>query len=56
MRAVAWCETTLDVSLGTGGRQAPFGTHNRLVKIAAPMFEDSCLATIASDPLVPTPA
>jgi len=55
-QGVAWCEATLGVSPGPGGRHALFGTHNRLVKIATPMFEDAYLEIIAIDPQAPTPA
>ena len=55
-QGVAWCEATLGVTPGPGGRHALFGTHNRLLKIATPMFEHAYLEIIAIDPQAPTPA
>ena len=53
---VAWCEATLGLVPGPGGRHALFGTHNRLLKIATPVFEDAYLEIIAIDPQAPAPA
>ena len=33
---VSWCEATLGVTPGPGGEHPLFGTHNRLLSIAAP--------------------
>jgi hypothetical protein len=55
-QGVAWCEATLGVVPGPGGRHALFGTHNRLLKIATPVFEDAYLEIIAVDPQAPSPA
>ena len=35
---VAWCERTLGVTPGPGGRHPLFGTHNRLLKIESEAF------------------
>jgi len=55
-QGVAWCEATLGVTPGPGGRHALFGTHNRLLKIATPMFDEAYLEIIAIDPQAPAPA
>jgi hypothetical protein len=55
-QGAAWCEATLGVSPDPGGRHALFGTHNRLVRIATPTFEDAYLEIIAIDPQAPPPA
>mgnify|MGYP001248217771 FL=1 len=54
-QGVAWCEATLGVVPGPGGRHALFGTHNRLAKIASAAFPDSYLEIIAVDPEAPPP-
>ncbi len=53
---VDWCERTLGVTPGPGGRHALFGTHNRLLKIATPAWPDAYLEIIAIDPQAPPPA
>jgi len=45
-----WCEATLGVAPGQGGRHALFGTHNALVKIASAAFPRAYLEIIAIDP------
>ncbi len=55
-QGVAWCEQTLGVTPGPGGRHAFMGTHNRLLKIATPAYPDAYLEIIAIDPDVPAPA
>lgn len=52
---VRWCETTLGVTPGPGGKHPLMGTHNRLVKIASPGFEQAYLEIIAIDPEAPAP-
>lgn len=52
---VAWCEATLGVTPGPGGKHPLMGTHNRLVKIAGPAFPGSYLEIIAIDPEAPPP-
>lgn len=51
----AWCEATLGVTPGPGGRHALFGTHNRLLKIAGDAFPEAYLEIIAVDPDAPPP-
>jgi hypothetical protein len=45
-----WCEATLGVSPGAGGRHPLMGTHNRLLKIAGEAYPDAYLEIIAIDP------
>ena len=54
-QGVAWCEATLGVTPGPGGRHALMGTHNRLLKIATPDFADAYFEIIAIDPDAPPP-
>ncbi len=54
-QGVAWCEATLGVTPGPGGRHALMGTHNRLLKIATSVFPDAYLEIIAIDPAAPPP-
>lgn len=51
-----WCERTLGVAPGPGGRHALFGTHNRLLRIDGPVFPQAYLEIIAIDPDAPSPA
>lgn len=51
----AWCERTLGVTPGPGGRHPLFGTHNRLLKIASEAFPLAYLEIIAIDPEAPPP-
>ena len=53
---VAWCEATLGVTPGPGGRHALFGTHNRLLKIASDAYPQAYFEIIAIDPEAPAPA
>lgn len=55
-QGVAWCEATLGVTPGPGGRHALFGTHNRLLKIASGRFPQAYLEIIAIDPDAAPPA
>ena len=55
-QGVAWCEATLGVTPGPGGRHALFGTHNRLLKIATAAWPAVYLEIIAIDPEAPPPA
>lgn len=55
-QGVAWCERTLGVTPGPGGRHAIFGTHNRLLKIASDAYPQAYLEIIAIDPEAPAPA
>jgi len=52
---VAWCEATLGVTPGPGGRHALMGTHNRLLKLDSAAFPHSYLEIIAIDPAAPPP-
>lgn len=52
-QGAAWCEATLGVAPGPGGRHVLFGTHNRLLKIATPAYPDAYLEIIAVDPAAP---
>lgn len=54
-QGVAWCEATLGVTPGPGGRHALMGTHNRLAKVATEAFPDAYLEIIAIDPLAVPP-
>ena len=49
-QGVAWCEATLGLTPGPGGRHALMGTHNRLARIATDAFPDAYLEIIAIDP------
>lgn len=53
---VAWCEATLGVTPGPGGRHPLFGTHNRLLKIASDAYPQAYFEIIAIDPEAPVPA
>jgi hypothetical protein len=48
-QGVAWCEQTLGITPGPGGKHPLFGTHNRLFKIATPSFERAYFEIIAID-------
>lgn len=54
-QGAAWCEATLGVAPGPGGRHALMGTHNRLLSIASAAFGSSYLEIIAIDPSAPPP-
>jgi Glyoxalase-like domain len=54
-QGVVWCEATLGVTPGPGGRHALMGTHNRLLKIATAAYPDAYLEIIAIDPGAPPP-
>lgn len=51
----AWCEATLGVVPGPGGRHALMGTHNRLLALGGPRFSRAYLEIIAIDPEAPPP-
>ena len=55
-QGVAWCEATLGVSPGPGGRHAFMGTHNRLLAIGNATFPRVYLEIIAIDPDATPPA
>jgi hypothetical protein len=52
----AWCEATLGIVPGPGGRHALMGTHNRLFSIASARFPRAYFEIIAIDPDAPPPA
>lgn len=52
---VRWCEATLGITPGPGGRHGLMGTHNRLFSIAGPDFPDAYFEIIAIDPEAPPP-
>jgi hypothetical protein len=54
-QGVAWCEATLGVTPGPGGRHALMGTHNRLLNLGSAAFPHSYLEIIAIDPDAPPP-
>ncbi len=54
-QGVAWCEQTLGVTPGPGGRHPLMGTHNRLLKIATPAYPQAYLEILAIDPAAPAP-
>jgi hypothetical protein len=51
-----WCEATLGVAPGPGGKHALMGTHNRLLHIASPTYPHAYLEIIAIDPDAPSPS
>jgi hypothetical protein len=53
---VAWCEATLGVTPGAGGRHAFMGTHNRLLNLSGGGYPRCYLEIIAIDPDAPAPA
>lgn len=46
----AWCEATLGVTPGPGGKHGLMSTHNRLLSVATPEFPRAYLEIIATDP------
>ena len=54
--AVRWCEATLGVAPGPGGRHPLMSTHNRLLRIATRDFPDAYLELVAIDPDAADPA
>jgi hypothetical protein len=52
---VAWCEATLGITPGPGGKHALMGTHNRLLKVATTAFPNAYLEIIAIDPTASAP-
>ncbi|MBP6898790.1 MAG: VOC family protein [Burkholderiaceae bacterium] len=55
-QGAAWCQATLGVAPGPGGRHALMGTHNRLLRIDGPGFAQAYLEIIAIDPEAPPPS
>jgi pimeloyl-ACP methyl ester carboxylesterase len=54
-QGVQWCEATLGITPGPGGRHALMGTHNRLFKIASQRYPQAYFEIIAIDPAAPAP-
>jgi Glyoxalase-like domain len=52
---VRWCEATLGVTPGPGGKHALMSTHNRLFNIASDAFPNAFFEIIAIDPAAPPP-
>ena len=52
---VRWCETSLGVTPGSGGKHPLMGTENRLMSIASPAFPRAFLEILAVDPSAPAP-
>ena len=52
---VAWCEATLGIVPGPGGKHPLMGTHNRLFAIGSPVFPKAYFEIIAIDPDAPPP-
>lgn len=52
---VRWCESTLGVTPGAGGRHPLMGTHNRLLALSDAAHPLCYLEIIAIDPDVPPP-
>jgi hypothetical protein len=52
---VDWCERTLGVMPGPGGKHPLFGTHNRLLKVESEAYPLAYLEIIAIDPEAPPP-
>lgn len=49
-QGAAWCEATLGVVPGPGGKHVGMGTHNRLLAIGSADFPKAYLEVIAIDP------
>ena len=54
-QGVAWCEDTLGITPGPGGKHPLMGTHNRLFSIAGAGYPQAYLEIIAIDPEAPPP-
>lgn len=52
---VAWCEATLGVAPGPGGKHPLMGTHNRVFSIASERHPKAYFEIIAIDPEAPPP-
>ena len=46
---VAWCERTLGIKPGPGGKHPLMGTHNRLFSVASPAYPAAYLEIVAID-------
>ncbi|MBT2523837.1 VOC family protein [Arthrobacter sp. ISL-28] len=54
-QGVAWCEVTLGITPGPGGKHPLMGTHNRVFSIASTAFPSAYFEIIAIDPEAPPP-
>jgi Glyoxalase-like domain len=54
-QGAAWCEATLGVTPGPGGKHALMSTHNRLLKVSTDGFPETYLEIIAIDRDAPPP-
>ncbi|MDQ0679765.1 hypothetical protein QFZ30_003147 [Arthrobacter pascens] len=54
-QGVAWCEVTLGITPGPGGKHPLMGTHNRVFSIASAEFPGAYFEIIAIDPDAPSP-
>ena len=54
-QGVTWCESTLGITPGPGGKHALMGTHNRLFCIATDTCPSAYFEIIAIDPAAPPP-
>lgn len=54
-QGVAWCEATLGITPGPGGKHALMGTHNRLFSIATEVYRQAYFEIVAIDPEAPAP-
>jgi hypothetical protein len=52
---VRWCEATLGITPGPGGKHALMSTHNRLFSVASETFPNAYFEIIAIDPDAPPP-
>lgn len=52
---VAWCEATLGITPGPGGKHPLMGTHNRLFSIAIPAFPRAYFEIVSIDPQAAEP-
>ena len=55
-QGVAWCEATLGITPGPGGKHLLMGTHNRVFSIASAAFPGAYFEIIAIDPEASPPA
>ena len=54
-QGVAWCQATLGITPGAGGRHPLMGTHNRVFSIAGTAYPDAYFEIVAIDPDAPPP-
>lgn len=55
-QGVQWCEATLGVRPGPGGKHALMGTHNRVLRVSTERYPRAYLEIIAIDPDAAQPA